>query len=240
MISPLSRLEAAPAAFLPPRIRGRYDHVGVMGASAVVGQAPIQRGAMRFRPVALTLALLGPLSALGCCAKQGGAATSRRPEPRTEVLQENDPTRQPLLVAAVVEELRTAPSWLQLTTAGERQELVHTLKRVASRDPSVVRLAIQVYLSDAIAEDYVLRQGNVLVLNRLIFAVPSEGPVLHFNDWNGPPDRPLWPLEQEHAGLRLVGRPHMHFGPLFDGLAEFDYCWAQYGLRKRPIEVCGG
>jgi hypothetical protein len=193
---------------------------------------------LRLRPPTALFVGLVTLTHTGGCTRPSATIPNRA----SAVLSPNTPTER---VGRIVHFLEACPYWQRYSMGkkytSRRLAIEKNMMEIARFETWEVRKAIVQYLGEP-DKDVWMRQWNIHVLNRLIFAVPrfEKGTLPPYRvvpPWNiGHHDRfdILWPWESQgdgsfHLRVEVMGPSS---GPIPDPLQQFDVFLKVYGRRK--------
>ena len=136
------------------------------------------------------------------------------------------------------------PAWTNFdpNDRGAAQDIIRGLNELAHEEIPVLRKAVSEFvLAHRKANTYsVAQMSRIFLLNRYIFAVPSESnrnEVHLFGGWIGVPHDEqktncLWPFALANKGdLELIGKYRGYNGEQFQALEEFDDFAERFGRR---------
>lgn len=141
--------------------------------------------------------------------------------------------------------LEGCPPWTALVGEAkeEEQQLLSAVTEISHLSLREIRNGIKEYLDRQGSGVSVL--SRVLVLNRVLFAVPTSVDKFatpYFGCWRGASTTDarrnlLWPVAKDGSGnFRIIGRFKGYAGPRYRALQEFDYFATRYGLRRTVEE----
>lgn len=156
----------------------------------------------------------------------------------------------------IITTLEKCPAWtnMEIEDTAEKESLLECLDELSTYETSILRKAIEQFISEERRRekdssidvvDVFNDLSKLFVLNRYIFDVPAKSSRQDSRSfggfWGVPGDdkevNRLWPLGTTPDGeLDLVGECQGYTGPPFRALAEFDYFNERFGRRASTQE----